>query len=249
MRTAAGSTKGQSEIHHGRFKGFGQRPDVMAIVDTRLNNLKSLKDAESARNLLIREQKRILNPKTKLPLAAKQRKLEMINARLNRLKKSLRGTKAAGLMDVRMVSLDDAGKQIIKDRGFDISKGIGFRTKEGATDLATLEKENAKQLLEKIKPLLIDIEPLPAFAGGGYLAGGLKKLGRKYKGSTLEAILENPKLVGTELGYEGLAEILKLIGMKDGGIASLPGVKSGPPPESGPNPQGLENLKYYVTNT
>ena len=21
------------------------------------------------------------------------------------------------------------------------------------------------------------------------------------------------------------------------------------PPESGPNPQGLENLKYYVTNT
>jgi hypothetical protein len=37
--------------------------------------------------------------------------------------------------------------------------------------------------------------------------------------------------------------------MKDGGIASLPGVKSGPPPESGPNPQGLENVKYYVTNT
>jgi len=52
---------------------------------------------------------------------------------------------------------------------------------------------------------------------GGYLVGGLKKLGRKYKNSTLEAILENPKLVGTELGYEGLAEILKLIGMKDGG--------------------------------
>ena len=120
-------------------------------------------------------------------------------------------------------------------------------------DLATLEKENAKQLLEKIKPLLIDIEPLPAFAGGGYLAGGLKKLGRKYKGSTLEAILENPKLVGTELGYEGLSELMNLLQgsglFADGGIASLPGVKSGPPPESGPNPQGLENLKYYVTNT
>ena len=77
---------------------------------------------------------------------------------------------------------------------------------------------------------------------GGYLVGGLKDLGRKYKGSTLEAILENPKLVGTELGYEGLAEILRLIGMKDGGIASLPGVKSGPPPESGPNSQGLLSL-------
>ena len=88
---------------------------------------------------------------------------------------------------------------------------------------------------------------------GGYLVGGLKKLGRKYKGSTLEAILENPKLVGTELGYEGLSEIMNLLQgsglFADGGIASLPGVKSGPPPESGPNPQGLENLKYYVTNT
>ena len=104
-------------------------------------------------------------------------------------------------------------------------------------------------------PLKI-LKPLKKFADGGrigyrggYLVGGLKDLGRKYKGSTLEAILENPKLVGTELGYEGLAEILRLIGMKDGGIASLPGVKSGPPPESGPNPQGLENVKYYVTNT
>jgi hypothetical protein len=27
------------------------------------------------------------------------------------------------------------------------------------------------------------------------------------------------------------------------------GIDEGPPPESGPNPQGLENLKYYVTNT
>ena len=95
----------------------------------------------------------------------------------------------------------------------------------------------------------MDISPIPGFRRGGYLASGFKKLGKKYKGSTLEAILENPKLVGTELGYEGLAEILRLIGMKDGGIASLPGVKSGPPPESGPKPQGLENVKYYVTNT
>ena len=126
--------------------------------------------------------------------------------------------------------------------------------------------KEARNTAARIAKDFIDIAPLPGplkllrplkkFADGGrigyrggYLVGGLKKLGRKYKGSTLEAILENPKLVGTELGYEGLAEILKLIGMKDGGIASLPGVKSGPPPESGPNPQGLENLKYYVTNT
>ena len=99
----------------------------------------------------------------------------------------------------------------------------------------------------------MDISPIPGFRRGGYLAGGLKKLGRKYKGSTLEALLENPKLVGSELGYEGLSEIINLLqgsGLyADGGIASLPGAKSGPPPESGPNPQGLENVKYYVTNT
>ena len=86
--------------------------------------------------------------------------------------------------------------------------------------------------------------------GRGYLVGGAKSLGKKYKGSTLEALLENPKLIGTEIGYDTLDTILRSIGLyADGGIASLPGVKSGPPPESGPNPQGLENLKYYVTNT
>jgi len=63
------------------------------------------------------------------------------------------------------------------------------------------------------------------FKSGSYLFEGAKKLGRKYKGSTLEAILENPKLLGTELGYEGLAEILRLIGFKEGGRI---GYKDGP---------------------
>ena len=49
--------------------------------------------------------------------------------------------------------------------------------------------------------------------GKGYLAGGIRSLGKKYKGSTLEAVLDNPKLMGTEIGYEGLAEILRLLGL------------------------------------
>ena len=49
--------------------------------------------------------------------------------------------------------------------------------------------------------------------GRGYLAGGIRSLGKKYKNSTLEAILENPKLMGTEIGYEGIAEILRLLGL------------------------------------
>ncbi len=49
--------------------------------------------------------------------------------------------------------------------------------------------------------------------GKGYLAGGIRSLGKKYKDSTLEAILDNPKLMGTEIGYEGIAEILRLLGL------------------------------------
>ena len=49
--------------------------------------------------------------------------------------------------------------------------------------------------------------------GRGYLAGGIRSLGKKYKDSTLEAVLDNPKLMGTEIGYEGIAEILRLLGL------------------------------------
>ena len=60
------------------------------------------------------------------------------------------------------------------------------------------------------------------FKSGSYLFKGLKSLGKKYRGSTLEALLENPKLLGTELGYEGLLEIFRMGGMmQDGGRAGF----------------------------
>ena len=46
---------------------------------------------------------------------------------------------------------------------------------------------------------------------GGYLASGAKQLGKKYKGSTLSAILENPKLLGAELGHDGIMEVMRLL--------------------------------------
>jgi len=55
------------------------------------------------------------------------------------------------------------------------------------------------------------------FKQGSFLVDGAKKLGKKYKGSTLEAILENPKILGTELSYEGLMEILRMSGMMQKG--------------------------------
>ena len=56
---------------------------------------------------------------------------------------------------------------------------------------------------------------------GSYLFQGLKGLGKRYKGSSLQSLLENPKVMGTEIGYEGLAEILRLIGLKEGGRANF----------------------------
>ena len=60
---------------------------------------------------------------------------------------------------------------------------------------------------------------------GGYLASGAKQLGKKYKGSTLSAILENPKLLGAELGHDGIMEVMRLLPslFADGGRIGLKG--------------------------
>jgi hypothetical protein len=57
--------------------------------------------------------------------------------------------------------------------------------------------------------------------GRGYLVGGAKSLGKKYKGSTLQALLENPRLLGAELGHDGIASILSLFGFSEGGRARV----------------------------
>ena len=48
----------------------------------------------------------------------------------------------------------------------------------------------------------------------GYLAGGAKDAYKKYyKGSTLESLLENPKVLASELGLAGIDELFKLFGL------------------------------------
>ena len=83
------------------------------------------------------------------------------------------------------------------------------------------------------------------YKSGSYLFEGAKKLGKKYRGSTLESLLENPRIIGTELGYEGIAQILRILGLRDGGFI---GKKSGPPPISGPTPHGDEGLPAAFKN-
>ena len=92
-----------------------------------------------------------------------------------------------------------------------------------------LSQEDAKKILQDTEDHIfernVDIDPEDMFADGGriglksgsFLVKGAKELGKKYRGSTLEAILENPKLLGTELGYEGLMEILRMSGMMQKG--------------------------------
>ena len=59
-----------------------------------------------------------------------------------------------------------------------------------------------------------------------FLLEGAKGLGKKYRGSTLEALLENPKIVGTELGYEGISALMRLFGLFQLGGSVREGIAS-----------------------
>ena len=130
--------------------------------------------------------------------------------------------KATGTKPKPVTSLDDPIKRVY-EREKREGKFENIRLKDGR------KIESEEDFREYIDELNEDSNfadgGRAAFKSGSYLFKGAKKLGRKYKGSTLEAILENPKLLGTELGYEGLAEILRLIGFKEGGRI---GYKDGP---------------------
>ena len=77
---------------------------------------------------------------------------------------------------------------------------------------------DARLISREEREELFDLDDIPEYATGGragfkggYLASGAKKLGKKYKGSTLSAILENPKLLGAELGHDGIMEVMRLL--------------------------------------
>ena len=140
------SEKGKREIHHSRFKSDPQTLNVMMLVDTQINNLTNLKDAEAIRNKLQTEHKRIL--RSNQSIEVKQRNLMMVNAKLAKLKNSLRGTKAAGLLDVKIITMDDKGNINTKFKGADTSKGILFGTKEGKKDLTKIKKGEPTKLVK-----------------------------------------------------------------------------------------------------
>jgi hypothetical protein len=242
----AAPKKSGLELSHLGSKKEKVTTGNLAYLPKDINKLSYQRFEKILNDIQDKQQKIIANKK--MPIPEKRKKLGELARADRALRSKFRGLGYQNIktrISVRPSELSPSGmmmKEVIRDPSITIARG-----QPGAS--IALRKATPEQR-ERILGLgLESLKNVRGFARGGYLASGFKKLGKKYKGSTLEAILENPKLVGTELGYEGLAEILRLIGMKDGGIASLPGVKSGPPPESGPNPQGLENVKYYVTNT
>ena len=116
-------------------------------------------------------------------------------------------------------------------------EGIGTLLKDSPEAIAKMKADNKaaiKRLQEKKKTVEDfrddgDFDPGGMASGGmarekfgrGYLAGGAKSLGKKYKGSTLQALLENPRLLGAELGHDGIASILSLFGFSEGGRARV----------------------------
>ena len=97
---------------------------------------------------------------------------------------------------------------------------------------AKFGKEPIEELQESISydfakggPVNIDFNMRPGY-GRGYLVEGAKGLGKKYRGSTLEALLENPKVLGAEFGYEGISALMKLLGLYQSGGSVREGIAS-----------------------
>ena len=161
--------------------------------------------------------------------------LEM-NDPYNKAKMSLKkeqGIKSADVFDLKGRKLDKdkpiiGGTQQTLDN--EITQAYNKAVKEGKLENVRLKDGRKIESEEDFRNYIDELNEdnnlatggRAGFKSGSYLFTGLKDLGKKYKGSTLEAILENPKILGTEIGYEGIAEILRLSGMmQDGGRVGL----------------------------
>jgi len=120
----------------------------------------------------------------------------------------------------------------LADRAMSIRTRMSRVDAEGGTEIGYQEFNKLQKELDDLNDFITRVQKeIPEGMasggmarekfGGGYLAGGAKFLGKKYKGSTLQALLENPKLLGAELGHDGIASILSLFGFSEGGRARV----------------------------
>jgi len=176
----------------------------------------------------------------------KQAIIDESNSIFTGLKNQLKKTEGSGLVNFELLKLDNAGKVTkLKDTGFNPKKGLAYGEELGELDFADITKDQANQIInlgkkkidedlmkrttfadtkgQNVSPVNIDFNMRPGY-GRGYLVEGAKGLGKKYRGSTLEALLENPKIVGTELGYEGISALMQLFGLFQSGGSVKQGI-------------------------
>ena len=110
------------------------------------------------------------------------------------------------------------GEEVIETEA-QIAERLGKGNKQ------TVENIKEKQLIESFDPDEMATGGRAGFKSGSYLMDGLRSLGKKYKGSTTQAILENPKLLGAELGHDGIMELMNLLPglFAEGGRAGFAG--------------------------
>ena len=242
-----GSMSEEIVIQHGQPKFTTQTLSRMGLIPSNVNISPGVEKAERLRNeLLSRTLVKLKNPKRSIE--EKQAIIDESNSIFTGLKNQLKKTEGSGLVNFELLKLDNAGKVTkLKDTGFNPKKGLAYGEELGELDFADITKDQANQIInlgkkkidedlmkrttfadtkgQNVSPVNIDFNMRPGY-GRGYLVEGAKGLGKKYRGSTLEALLENPKIVGTELGYEGISALMQLFGLFQSGGSVKQGIAS-----------------------
>ncbi len=123
---------------------------------------------------------------------------------------------------------------------------IGYRAKAPKQRQEVYEDKFA-EYVRNIQPFL---RPSPHLEGGQFYDQGLMDKAKQQDIATVKRIADREAKTKERRSAmnEFDEEIFQYKGYAGGGIAGIRR-RGAIPPESGPQPQGLENLKYYVTNT
>ena len=166
----------------------------------------------------------------------------------NKLGVNYKNIPGMGLIEDNLKSLDplfkklkydrskgyETGELLFDDKGMPLIKKGKKLTNEEAETLVSFLGNISEEGLEAasmsqpvpIKEVKEVFNRIPK-RSGGYIAGGVKDIYNKYyRGSDLEALLENPQALAAELGLGSLEELFRLFGLySQGGIVSLIGKK------------------------
>ena len=240
-----GSMSKDIVIQHGQPKFTTQTLSRIGLIPSNVNISPGVEKAERLRNeLLTRTFRKLKKPNRSIE--DKQIIIDEANSIFTGLKNQLKKTEGSGLVNFELLKLDNAGKVIkLKDTGFNPKKSLAYGEELGELDFANITRDQADQIInlgkrkidenlmkrttfadtkgKNVSPLNIDFNLRPRY-GRGYLVEGAKSLGKKYKGSTLEALLENRKIIGAELGYEGIGALMKLLGLYQSGGSVKEGI-------------------------